>query len=115
VSMVLFPMYFLQSFAYAGVAAVAYAALAAIVLTPAAIVLLGDRLDAWDVRRLGRHLFGRSEPQPKPVEQMFFYRLAKAVMRRAIPVGLAVTALLLLLGAPFAGVKWGYPDDRVLP
>src|SRR6202051_4672541 len=29
--------------------------------------------------------------------------------------GLAVVALLLLLGAPFLGVKWGFPDDRVLP
>ena len=36
-------------------------------------------------------------------------------MRRAIPVGLAIIALLLLLGAPFVGIKWGFPDDRVLP
>jgi len=27
----------------------------------------------------------------------------------------AVIAVLLVLGAPFLGVKWGYPDDRVLP
>ncbi|MGH3967909.1 MAG: MMPL family transporter, partial [Mycobacterium sp.] len=32
-----------------------------------------------------------------------------------VPVGLAVVALLLVLGAPFLGVKWGFPDDRVLP
>ncbi len=36
-------------------------------------------------------------------------------MRRAVPIGLAVVALLLLLGVPFLGVKWGFPDDRVLP
>ena len=36
-------------------------------------------------------------------------------MRHAVPVGLAVVALMLLLGAPFLGVKWGFPDDRVLP
>ncbi len=36
-------------------------------------------------------------------------------MRRAVPIGLAVVALLLLLGAPFLGVRWGLPDDRVLP
>ena len=40
-AMVLFPMHFLKSFAYAGVATVAFAALAAVVVTPAAIVLLG--------------------------------------------------------------------------
>ena len=50
-TMVLFPMYFLKSFAYAGVAVVALAALAAVVIAPAAIVLLGDRLDSLDVRR----------------------------------------------------------------
>ena len=40
-AMVLFPMHFLKSFAYAGVATVAFAAVAAVVVTPAAIVLLG--------------------------------------------------------------------------
>ena len=70
VAMVLFPMYFLKSFAYAGVAVVAFAAVAAVVVTPAAIVLLGDRLDSWDVRRLGRRLLRRPEPVRRPVEQI---------------------------------------------
>ena len=62
VAMLLFPMYFLKSFAYAGVAVVAFAAVTAVVVTPAAIVLLGDRLDSWDVRRVARRLLGRPEP-----------------------------------------------------
>lgn len=113
--MVLFPMYFLKSFAYAGVATVGFAAIAAIVVTPAAIVLLGPRLDSLDVRRFTRRLLRRPEPVRRPVEQMFWYRSTKFVMRRAMPIGLAGVALLLLLGAPFLGVKWGFPDDRVLP
>jgi uncharacterized membrane protein YdfJ with MMPL/SSD domain len=113
--MVLFPMYFLKSFAYAGIATVAFVAVAAIVVTPAAIVLLGPRLNALDVRRLARRIFGRPDPVAKPVEQLFWYRSTKFVMRRAVPVGLAVVALLLMLGLPFLGVKWGMPDDRVLP
>src|SRR6478609_2008893 len=115
VAMVLFPMYFLKSFAYAGIAVVSFAAVAAIVVAPAAIVLLGDRLDALDTRRLFRSMLGRPEPVRKPVEQMFWYRSTKFVMRRSIPVGVAIVALLLLLGAPFLGIKWGFPDDRVLP
>jgi RND superfamily putative drug exporter len=111
----LFPMYFLKSFAYAGVATVAFVATASIVITPAAIVLLGPRMDAWDVRRLVRRVLGRSEPVHKPVEQLFWYRSSKFVMRRWLPVGLAVVAVLLLLGLPFLSVKWGFPDDRVLP
>lgn len=114
VGMALFPMYFLKSFAYAGVAVVAFAAVAAVAIAPAAIVLAGDRLDALDVRRLLRRILRRGEPPP-PATHTGWYRMAKFVMRHAIPIGLALTAVLLLLGAPFLGVKWGYPDDRVLP
>jgi RND superfamily putative drug exporter len=111
----LFPMYFLKSFAYAGVATVAFVATSSIVITPAAIVLLGDRLDSLDVRRLIRRILRRPDPVHKPVEELFWYRSSKFVMRRWASVGLAVMALLLLLGLPFLSVKWGFPDDRVLP
>jgi RND superfamily putative drug exporter len=113
--MILFPMHFLKSFAYAGVATVGFTMFAALVVTPAAIVLLGDRLDSLDVRRLLRRTFGRPEPVRRPVERQFWYRSSKFVMRRAVPIGVAVVALLVLLGAPFLGVRWGFPDDRVLP
>ena len=115
VVLVLFPMHFLKSFAYAGVATVAFAAAAAIVITPAALVLIGDRLDSLDVRRFVRRVLHRPEPTAVPVEQRFWYRTAKRVMRNALALGLAGIALLLLLGAPFLGVRWGFPDDRVLP
>jgi uncharacterized membrane protein YdfJ with MMPL/SSD domain len=114
-AMILFPMHVLKSFGYAGVATVAFAALAAVVVTPAAIVLLGDRLNALDVRRFARRLLHRSDPVLRPIEAQFWYRSTTFVMRRALPLGLAVVALLLILGAPFVGVKWGFPDDRVLP
>ncbi len=114
-AMALFPMYFLTSFAIAGVAVVAFTAAASLVVTPAAIVLLGERLDSLDVRRFARRVLGRAEPVRRPVQETFWYRWTKAAMRRAIPVGLAIIALLLVLGAPFLGIKWGYQDDRVLP
>jgi RND superfamily putative drug exporter len=114
-ALILFPMYFLKSFAYAGVATVAFAAAAAIVVAPAAIVLLGDRLDSLDMRRLLRRIFNRPEPVEKPLERQFWYRSTKFVMRRAVPIGTAIVALLLLLGTPFLGISFGNPDDRVLP
>ena len=114
-AMLLFPMYFLKSFAYAGIATVAFGAAAAVIVTPAAIWLLGDRLGALDVRKFIRRVLRRPEPTVKPVEQLFWYRSTKFVMRRAVPIGLAVIVLLLALGAPFLGVKWGFPDERVLP
>jgi putative drug exporter of the RND superfamily len=103
-ALMFFPMPFLKSFAYAAIAVVALAVGAAIVVTPAAIALAGPRLDS---RRLKR--------TPRRVEQTFFYRLARFVMRRAVPIGLGLTALLLVLGMPLFGMKWGIADDRVLP
>lgn len=114
-TMVVFPQYFLKSFAYAGVAVVALAAVAAIVIAPAAIVLLGEQLDSLDARQLMRRMLRRPPPAPERVEQGWWYRVATFAMRHAIPVGLAVIALLLVLGSPFLGVRWGFPDDRALP
>lgn len=113
--MLVFPMYFLTSFAYAGVATVAFAGIAAILVTPAAIVLLGPRLDSLDIRSLTRRVLRRPDPAARPIQQQFWYRSTTLVMRHAIPIGVAVTVLLLLLGAPFLGVRWGFSDDRLLP
>lgn len=110
-----FDMYFLKSFAYAGVAVVAAAAIASIVILPAALVLLGDRINSWNLRVAIRKLFGRTEPAPRPEHESGWYRTVTWVMRRALPVSIAIIAVLLAVGAPFLGVKFGYPDDRVLP
>ena len=114
-AMLVFPVYFLRSFAYAGVAVVLFATGAALILLPAMLTLLGTRIDAWDMRPIVRRILRRPAPAPQTVEQGFWYRFANAVMRRALPVGLLVTAVLVLLGLPFRNVAFGYPDDRVLP
>ncbi len=113
--LVLFPIQFLRSFAYAGVATVGFTAIAALVVTPAAVMVLGDRLEALDVRRFLRRTLSRPEPASRPVEQHFFYRTTRFVMRRAVPIGVVVVGLLVVMGAPFLGVRPGLPDDRVLP
>ena len=114
-ALLLFPMYFLRSFAYSGIATVAFAAAAAVLVTPAAIAMLGPRIDMWDMRKLIRRVLRRPEPVPTPIDRQFWYRSTKFVMRRSIPVGTAIVALLLLLGIPFLHIKFGNPDDRVLP
>lgn len=110
-----FDMYFLKSFAYSGVAVVATAALASIVILPAALVLLGDRINAWNLRAALRRMTGRPEPTPRPEQETVWYRTVSWVMRRAVPVSVAIIAVLLAVGAPFLGVKFGYPDDRAMP
>jgi putative drug exporter of the RND superfamily len=124
-TLVIFPMYFLKSFAYAGLAVVVFAASAALIIAPAAIALLGERLDSLDVHRLFRRERTKGEQEripagaddggPRPIEQSFWYRMAKFAMRRSVVVAVVIVTLLIGLGLPFLGVRWGNPDDRVLP
>ncbi|MBE4739465.1 MULTISPECIES: MMPL family transporter [Streptomyces] len=115
-AMMVFPQYFLKSFAYAGIAVVLLAAAAALILLPAALVLLGDRVNALDLRKL----FKRRGPKtgdgsPAKEEGAAWGRTAALVMRRAPYFAVATTAGLLLLGLPFLGVRFGTADDRQLP
>jgi len=114
-AMLVFPLYFLRSFAYSGIAVVALATVAALLLLPAVLTLIGPRIDALDLRAAARRLLGRPEPTPKTAEQGFWYRFARAVMKRAVPVGVLVVAVLVALGLPFGKAHFGFPDERVLP
>jgi putative drug exporter of the RND superfamily len=107
-ALLVFPLYFLRSFGYAGIAVVALAAVGALVVLPALLAVLGRRVD-----RL-RLPIRRRRPAT-PSGGGFWHRLATGVMRRPLPVAAVVVAFLLLLGTPFLGVRFGLPDDRVLP
>ncbi|MFJ5027547.1 MMPL family transporter [Streptomyces sp. NPDC088560] len=109
-AMMVFPQYFLRSFAYAGIAVVLLAAAAALVLLPAALVLLGHRVNSLDLRRLLRR-----DRAPKADGGAAWARTAALVMRRAPLFALGTTVLLVVLGLPFLGVKFGTADDRQLP
>ncbi|WP_333776717.1 MMPL family transporter [Streptomyces sp. IBSBF 3136] len=111
-AMMVFPQYFLRSFAYAGIAVVLLAAAAALILLPAALVLLGHRVNSLDLRRLLRR--GREPGQPG-TEGTAWARTATLVMRRAPVFALGTTVLLVILGLPFTGVRFGTADDRQLP
>ncbi|GAC1591869.1 MAG: MMPL family transporter [Acidimicrobiales bacterium] len=113
-ALLVFPLYFLRSFAYAGIAVVVVAALGAVVVLPALLATLGHRVDALDLRRGLLHLVGR-ESHRAEIGEGFWHRLAIFVMRRPLPIASAIVVLLLVLGAPFTHVHFGQPDDRVLP
>ena len=110
-ALLVFPLYFLRSFGYAGIAVVALAAIGALVVLPALLAVLGRRVD-----RL-RLPFGRRRAAVATREPGagLWHRIATSVMRRPVPIALAVVAFLVLLGSPFLGVRFGLPDDRVLP
>jgi RND superfamily putative drug exporter len=104
-ALLLFDYPLLRSLAVAGFVVVVLAAVGALFALPAAMALLGDRIDRWMVRR----------PAPKPVEEGRWYALAQRVMRRPVVTAVVVIAVLLVLGAPFLRAQFGIPDDRALP
>lgn len=106
-TLLVFPPYFLRSFAYAGIAVVAIAAVSAVTVLPALLALLGKRVNAWPVpwRRRARTGSG----------SRFWEGLARIVVRRPLLAALPVIGLLVLLAAPFAHAGFATPDDRALP
>jgi RND superfamily putative drug exporter len=103
-AMLVFPLSFLRSFGYAGIAVVALAAVGAVVILPALLAVLGHRIERLRVRRV----------KPTPEGSGIWHRIATTVMRRPVPIATVVVALLVVLGTPFLRVEIGPSDDRVL-
>ena len=104
-SMLLFPQYFLKSFAYAGVSVVLFAVLASVIALPAVLAMLGHNVDKFKIRR--------GNLQPK--ETGAWSWLAANVMKRPIAITLGTMTVLLALASPAFNAKFSQVDDRVLP
>jgi RND superfamily putative drug exporter len=103
-ALLVFPLMFLRSFAYAGIAVSVLAGAASLIVLPAVLALLGHRINSLTVWR-------RSI---RPPEHGFWSRAARGVMRRPVVVIMCATAVLVVLAAPFLHIRLGYLDDRVL-
>jgi RND superfamily putative drug exporter len=104
--LLVFPFYFLRSFAYAGIPVTVLAALASITVLPALLAVLGDRVNKLRLRR---------PRAARPMHTGFWYRLAQGVMRRPVVVLLLGVAILGVLGSPFLHLRITLPDERVMP
>jgi RND superfamily putative drug exporter len=102
-AMLVFPVYFLKSFAYAGVGVTIFSAASALLVLPALLAVLGQRVNSGRIRAV------------RSVEAPFWGRLAAGVMRRPVLAALPVVAVLLFLATPLLSVTFGTPDERVLP
>jgi RND superfamily putative drug exporter len=105
-ALLVFPVYFLKSFAYAGVGVTLLSAVSALVVLPALLAVLGHRVNAGRVRGL---------KPVRSVESPFWGRLATRVMRRPALAAIPVIAVLLLMATPLLKVTFATPDERVLP
>ena len=104
-ALLFFPQYFLKSFGYAGIAVTLLAVVSAITALPAALALLGHRVDRFKVRR------GDLAPR----DEGAWSRIARTVMRRPWPVLLGAVAGLVVLALPALSTTFSQVDARVLP
>jgi RND superfamily putative drug exporter len=98
-ALLVFPFFFLSSFAYAGVLVVVTAVAGAVVFLPAALARWGHRVERPDAR----------------TSSGFWHRTALAAMRRPLLAGAGVLTVLLLAASPLLGLRFGLPDERTLP
>ena len=105
-SLMLFPITFLRSMGYGGVATVAVDVIAALTVLPALLAVLGKRVNAVRIRRSVPVAGGGSGA---------WYRIASSVMRRPVIYLVVIVVGLLALGAPFLRIQWGGTDARTLP
>ena len=113
-ALLLFPMPFLRSLGYAGIAVTALAALTAVVVVPSLLAVVGHRLDQADLFAPIRRRVTRRRAQTG-ADRQFWHRIAALVMRRPALILVSVSAVLVLLVLPFLGVRFGLLDHRTLP
>lgn len=101
----LFPINILFSMAVGGIIAVLVAVLNAVVVLPALLGLLKQRIDL-----LAIHL-----PRKDKERRQFWHWLAEKIVKRPLIFFLPTLAFLLLLGYPFLSAKFGVSDYRVTP
>ncbi|MDF2958887.1 MAG: putative superfamily drug exporter [Paenibacillus sp.] len=108
--LLLFPFPFLRSFAYSGVLVVISGVIGSVVFLPAALALLGVRAARRPSRRSGA-----AANTAAASNTGMWYRIAMGVMRKPFITGGIALMILLVLGSPILGLRFGLPDDRVLP
>lgn len=106
-ALLVFPVVFLRSFGFAGIAVVIVSLIGGLALLPAVLMLLGRRVDAG---RLRHDRPVRSASMLSPRWRTFI----QAVFDHPVIFAVPVIAVLALMTTPVAGVTFGSPDDRVL-
>ncbi|WP_344528838.1 MMPL family transporter [Streptomyces albiaxialis] len=108
-ALMVFPHPYLRSMGLAGVITVAASALFALVGLPAILAALGARINALAPKRWQRSTAHRDAAGRR------WSAVASAVMRRPAVVAVGAAAVLLLIAAPVAGIRFTGVDPATLP
>ncbi len=94
---------FVAALGVAGATVVIAAALVALTLMPAALALIGHRVDRWHIPLL--------HSTEGVDETSWWFRLSAAIQRRPILYMLAAAAVLVTLATPVLTMRLGFTDD----
>ncbi|MFD0365532.1 MMPL family transporter [Nocardia sp. GCM10030253] len=107
--MLLFPQGFLKSIAYGCIATVALAALTAITILPAMLGILGPKVDLLGLKRF------RKTKTAEEIENGFWGKSTRWVMRHPLKIAIPICIGLLLLIIPVKNLAFGGINERYLP
>ena len=110
-SLIVFPQNFLYSMGIGGVIVALIAATIALIVLPAVLALLGERVNALAPAFLQR----RAARDAQVTEEGFWYRLSRTVMRFPGRIAIASAVVLIALALPFLGIRFTSVDAQVLP
>ena len=117
-----FRLNMLHSVGVGGILVVVLAVLAALTLLPAALTIIGTKINAFPIhlpqfrKREEVTAVGTADATPGSLEHHgFWFRLSHMVMRYPLQVFVPVFLLLVALGLPFLGVRFSAPDASILP
>ncbi|MBF6258026.1 MMPL family transporter [Nocardia farcinica] len=104
----IFPNGVLRSVPYGGISSVLLAAVLSVTALPAALAIVGRRIDF-----LGWHRFARGKTDAE-IDAGFFSRLARFAMRRPWAVSVSIVLALLALAIPLRHIEFGGISERYL-
>lgn len=110
-SLLVFPQQFLYSVAISGIAVALLCALGALIVLPAILALLGERVNALAPGWLQRS----ARTTALPDSQGRWYRFTHWVMRHPASIALLATALLVAMAIPAARMNFVPEDASLLP
>ncbi len=110
-ALLVFPQRFLYSMGLGGMMVALMAAAVSLVVLPAVMAVLGNRVNALAPSFLRR----RAEAEARPANQGFWYRLAQTVGRIPGRIAILSATLLIVLGIPFLSAAFTWVDPQVLP